>query len=122
MKTLMESIIGRRGFNPNKIVPRLERALNDNAGVEELAEKHNVSFEAMRDLFNKVKETVRQAGDMNIGDRERAEWIDDFLENSADELLDDPDLDRITREVNRNKDTLKDIVDDVADWMFMQIR
>ena len=58
MKTLTESIIGRKGINYSRIVPKLEKALDNNTEIEELAEKHGISFNAMRDIFNKIKNAV----------------------------------------------------------------
>lgn len=122
MKSLTESIIGRRGVNYTRIIPKLEKALDNNAEIEKLAEKHMVSFEAMKEIFNKIKDVVKETRNMDISDRERAEWIDDFLENAPDELLDDDDLDRIHEEIGDDEDLLKDIIEDVGNWMFLQIR
>jgi len=122
MKTLTESIIGRKGINYSRIVPKLEKALDNNTEIEELAEKHGVSFNAMRDVFNKIKNAVTEAGNHDISDRERAEWIDEFLENAPDEILNDQSLDKIAREIGGDKEILKDIIDDIGNWMFMQIR
>lgn len=122
MKSLTESIIGRRGVNYTRIVPKLEKALNNDAEIEKLAEKHMVSFEAMKEIFNKIKDVVKETRNMDISDRERAEWIDDFLENAPDELLGDEDLDRIHEEIGDDEGLLKDIIEDIGSWMFMQIR
>jgi len=122
MKSLVESIIGRRGVNYTRVIPKLEKALDNNTEIEKLAEKHKVSFEAMKEVFNKIKNVIKETRNMDISDRERAEWIDDFLENAPDELLDDEGLDRIHEEIGDNKDLLKDIIEDIGSWMFMQIR
>lgn len=122
MKSLTESIIGRRGINYTRVIPKLEKALDNNAEIEKLAEKHMVSFEAMKEIFNKIKDVVKETRNMDISDRERAEWIDDFLENAPDELLDDDDLDRIHEEIGDDEGLLNDIIEDIGTWMFMQIR
>lgn len=122
MKSLTESIIGRRGVNYARIIPKLEKALNNDTEIEKLAEKHMVSFEAMKEIFNKIKDVVKETRNMDINDRERAEWIDDFLENAPDELLGDENLDRIREEIGGDEGLLKDIIEDIGSWMFMQIR
>ncbi len=122
MKSLTESIIGRRGSNYTRIIPKLEKALNNDTEIEKLAEKHAVSFEAMKEIFNKIKDVVKETRNMDISDRERAEWIDDFLENAPDELLDDESLDRIHEEIGDDEGLLKDIIEDIGSWMFMQIK
>ena len=123
MKSLVESIIGKRGGKYSQIAPKLEKVLSDDNAIEELAKKHDVSFESMKDLFNKVKDTVRKVADMDISDEDRARWLDDFLENdAANEYLSDKDLDKMVKEINRNRGTLDEIIDDVSRWMFRQIR
>lgn len=122
MKSLTESIIGRRGVNYTRIIPKLEKALDNNTEIEKLAKKHMVSFEAMKEIFNKIKDVVKETRNMDISDQERAEWIDDFLENAPDELLDDESLDRIHEEIGDDEGLLKDIIEDIGSWMFMQIR
>lgn len=122
MKTLTESIIGRRGVNYTRIIPKLEKALDNNTEIEKLAKKHMVSFEAMKEIFNKIKDVVKETRNMDISDQERAEWIDDFLENAPDELLDNEDLDRIHEEIGDDEGLLKDIIEDIGSWMFMQIK
>lgn len=122
MKSLVESIIGRRGVNYTRVIPKLEKTLNNDAEIEKLAEKHMVSFEVMKEIFNKIKDIVKETRNMDISDRERAEWIDDFLENAPDELLNDDSLDRIHEEIGDDEDLLKDIIEDVGNWMFMQIK
>lgn len=123
MKSLVESIIGKRGGKYSQIAPKLEKVLSDDNAIEELAKNHNVSFESMKDLFNKVKDTVRKVADMDISDEDRARWLDDFLENdAANEYLSDEDLDKMAKEINRNRGTLDEIIEDVSRWMFKQIR
>ena len=122
MKSLTESIIGRRGVNYTHIIPKLEKALDNNTEIEKLAEKHAVSFDTMKEIFNKIKDAVKETRNMDISDQERAEWIDNFLENAPDELLDDKSLDRIHEEIGDDEGLLKDIIEDIGSWMFMQIR
>ena len=121
MKSIVESIIGKRGnYNYSRIVPKLEKVLSNDGDIETLAQKHNVSFGAMKDLFDKIKETVSKAGSMDISDRERAEWIDDILENSKDEILDDEALDRIAKEAGRNKESGISHAEGIKD-IFLQV-
>jgi hypothetical protein len=122
MKSLTESIIGRRGVNYTRIIPKLEKALDNNTELEKLAKKLMVSFEAMKEIFNKIKDVVKETRNMDINDRERAEWIDDFLENAPDELLGDENLDRIREGIGDDEGLLKDIIEDIGSWMFMQIK
>lgn len=119
MRSLTESIIGRRGNIVKKIIPQLERALSNDRKIEELANKYNMPFAAMKDLFNKVKDEIGKVVGYSEEDRER--WLDDFLENNDIEI-DDDTLDRIAKEAGRHVDELKDVIEDMQFWLRMQIR
>lgn len=123
MKSLVESIIGRRGVEYKKILPKIERALENEDMIERLAEKHQVSFEAMKEVFDKIKDTVKRFVDEGDSDDEKFRKLDEFLENeAADEYFSEDHMKKITSEINKDRDKLDEIIEDVSEWMFKYVR